>query len=66
MTSSREESQNRPVPNTPLPEELSLAMAYIPFQTYGDVFPAEKALEAGTLFPDLDKPFYGRRGGMPR
>ena len=66
MTSPREEAQNRPVPNTPLPEDLSLAMAYIPFQTYGDVFPAEKALEAGTLFPDLDTPFYSKRGGAPR
>lgn len=66
MALPREEAHKRPVPETPLPEELPLAMAYIPFQTYGDVFSAEKALEAGTLFPDLDKPFYGGKGGTPR
>lgn len=46
----------------PLPENPQVAMAYIPFQQLGSVYTAEQALDAGTLFPELDKPFYGRRG----
>ncbi len=46
----------------PLPAEPQVAMAYIPFQQLGSVYTAEKALDSGTLFPELDKPFYGRRG----
>ncbi len=47
---------------SPLPKDPQVAMAYVPFQQLGTVYPAEKALDAGTLFPELDKPFYGRRG----
>ena len=47
---------------TPLPKDPQVAMAYIPFQQLGSVYTAERALDAGTLFPELDKPFYGRRG----
>ena len=47
---------------SPLPVDPQVAMAYIPFQQLGSVYTAEKALDAGTLFPELDKPFYGRRG----
>ena len=43
-----------------LPENPVVAMAYIPFQQYGSVYSAEKALDNGTLFPDLNKPFTGR------
>ena len=49
-----------------LPDDPVVAMAYVPFQQWGDVYEPERALDAGTLFPDLDKPFYGRRGGEPR
>ncbi len=47
---------------TLLPKDPQVAMAYIPFQQLGSVYTAERALDAGTLFPELDKPFYGRRG----
>lgn len=46
----------------PLPEDPVPAMAYVPFQQWGQTYEPERALDAGTLFPDLDKPFYGRRG----
>ena len=49
-----------------LPEDPALAMAYIPYQSWGEVYEPERALDAGTLFPDLDKPFYGRQGVDPR
>ncbi len=46
---------------TPL-DELPLAMAYVPMQKYGAVYEDDRALCAGTLFPDLNKPFCGRGG----
>ncbi len=49
----------------PLPNDPQLAMAYIPFQQYNSkVYSPMQALEAGTVYPDLDKPFYGRRCGV--
>ncbi len=51
-----------PLPANPVP-----AMAYVPFQQWSSsLHSAERALDVGTLFPVLDKPFYGRRGGEPR
>ena len=43
-----------------LPAVMVPAMAYVPMQKYGLVYEAENALEKGTLFPDLDKPFLGK------
>ena len=45
------------VPKGRFPEETPLAMAYVPFQECNDVYPCDKALCAGTVFPVLDKPF---------
>ena len=45
----------------PLPENPVVAMAYVPFQQFDRTFAPERALEAGTLFPELDKPFYGKQ-----
>ena len=39
---------------------LPLAMAYVPFQSIEGTYSGEEALKAGTLFPNLDKPFLGR------
>lgn len=50
-------SDPSPLPDNPVP-----AMAYVPFQQWGEVYGELKALDRGTLFPVLDKPFYGRRG----
>lgn len=47
---------------TPLPTAPVPGMAYVPYQQWSDALhSAERALEAGTLFPALDKPFYGGR-----
>lgn len=46
----------------PLPENPVEAMAYIPFQQWQTVYSPEKAFNSGTMFPELDKPFYGRGG----
>ncbi|MEG0754618.1 MAG: spore coat associated protein CotJA, partial [Angelakisella sp.] len=42
-------------------DNKSVAMAYVPWQRWDEVYPLEKALECGTLFPELFKPFMGRR-----
>lgn len=44
---------------TPFPSSTPTAMAYIPFQQFGKLYPPEEALDAGTLFPELNKPFLG-------
>ena len=44
------------------PAQLSYAIAYVPFQKLTTVYEDEAALMAGTLFPDLDKPFLMGRG----
>ncbi len=51
----------------PLPADPVPAMSYVPFQQWSaSLHSPERALDAGTLFPVLDKPFYGRKGGEPR
>ena len=39
------------------PDNTPVAMAYVPFQSRGEVYKCDKALMRGTLFPCLDKPF---------
>ena len=42
--------------------DLPLAMAYVPWQEWQNLYSAETALCKGTIFKDLDKPFL-RIGG---
>lgn len=44
-------------------DELPLTMAYVPCQKFSDTFSLCKGLEMGTIFPELCKPFCGKRGG---
>jgi hypothetical protein len=44
-------------PLMPLPEKPVTTMAYVPFQTDKEMFETEIALNKGTLFVDLYKPF---------
>ena len=41
---------------------MPLTMGYVPWQKFGCTYEAMEGLHAGTIFPDLDKPFLGRRG----
>lgn len=43
-------------------DKLPLAMAYVPWQTFYTTFDLCKALNMGTIFPELCKPFCGKRG----
>lgn len=38
-------------------EEFPIAMAYVPWQCWQEVYPPDRALCRGTIFPELDKPF---------
>lgn len=43
-------------------DSFPVAMAYVPWQQFDRMFEdLEKAFNAGTIFPELDKPFTGRR-----
>ncbi len=43
-------------------EGMSLAMAYVPWQRWKNVYDLNRALKIGTIFPELDMPFMGMRG----
>lgn len=43
-------------------DSLPLAMAYVPWQNFHTVYEVDKALGYGTIFPELYKPFLGKRG----
>ena len=42
-------------------DDYPIGMAYVPWQTFQNIYDPERALDAGTMFVELDKPFYGRR-----
>lgn len=43
-----------------LPKDVVPAMAYVPFQQFNSkLYSPAQALESGTAYPILDKPFYG-------
>ena len=44
------------------PEDIPLAMAYVRWQRWQDLYEPCKALQCGTIFRELDKPFLGRGG----
>ncbi len=47
---------------TPKDTSMPIAMAYVPWQMWRDIYDAEKALHRGTIFQELDKPFLGAGG----
>ena len=40
---------------------LPIAMAYVPWQSYGNIYPLPQALRNGTMFQELNLDFAGRR-----
>ena len=45
-------------------DRFPIAMAYVPWQHFTQVYEPDKALAYGTIFPELNKPFLGKRGAM--
>ena len=43
-------------------DHLPLTMAYVPMQKFSGIFSLQKSLSCGTVFPELCKPFCGKRG----
>ena len=43
---------------------MAIAMAYVPWQFMNETYEPDKALQCGTIFPELNKPFYGKGGCM--
>ena len=47
------------------PDRVSEAMAYVPFQRNGaDTYAPIQGFSNGTMFPSLNKPFYGSKCGV--
>jgi hypothetical protein len=50
-----------PMENRPNPvnncNNWEVAMAYVPWQTYTETYDLCRALQVGTIFPELNKPF---------
>lgn len=44
-------------------KDMAIAMAYVPWQIWRNIYDPEKALCRGTIFQDLDQPFCNA-GGM--
>lgn len=42
--------------------DAPLAMGYVPSQVWGNTWQPCRGLEAGTIFPELYKPFCGKGG----
>lgn len=56
---------SRPPSDSIDPALLSLAMGYVPFQAWETPYEVDVALQRGTIFPSLDKPFIGEEA-VPR
>ena len=41
---------------------MPLAMAYVPWQKWCDIYEPQEGFARGTVFAQLDKPFHGRGG----
>lgn len=60
---------SRPAPSCEIPAAavdklsgLPLAMAYVPWQEWEDVYEIGYGFQKGTIFQQLDKPFLGKGG----
>lgn len=71
--SQRPQTGRQPMPrrcpnHTPARDPLAgmaVAMAYVPWQYMNETYEPDKALQCGTIFPELNKPFLGK-GGCPK
>lgn len=44
------------------PARVSLAMAYVPYQPFNNLYDNETGFDRGTIFKALDLPFMGGKG----
>lgn len=43
-------------------EDMPLAMAYVPWQTWDNIYDTEKGFQCGTIFQEMNLPFLGKGG----
>lgn len=43
-------------------DTFPIGMAYVPWQVFRDMYDPHQGLNRGTIFKELDYPFYGKRG----
>ena len=43
-------------------DSMALAMAYVPWQHWDQIYCPAEGFACGTIFPELNKPFYGKAG----
>ena len=41
-------------------DSMPVAMQYVPWQHWNQIYSPEEGLKCGTIFPELNKPFYGK------
>lgn len=41
-------------------DSMQVAMQYVPWQKWNQIYCPEEGLSCGTIFPELNKPFYGK------
>ncbi len=58
------EHRHPPQMNADKETPLSIAMAYVPWQKMEQIYDPSKAFKYGTLFPELNLPFMGCKGGV--
>lgn len=65
-TTSYHHHRPMPTPASPMMcdtrNEKSLAMAYVPWQVWRDIYEVEKGFRCGTIFQELNMPFLGKGG----
>ena len=56
------------MPTRPCPQkqdilqDMPIAMAYVPWQEWSNIYEVQKGFRRGTIFEELDKPFQGKGG----
>ncbi len=53
------EKDMHPMTDARITDNFPLAMAYVRWQRLDNMYQPEMALDRGTLYPELDKPFCG-------
>ncbi len=43
-------------------DTMPVAMCYVPWQSFDQVYDLDKGFMCGTIFPELNKPFMGKGG----
>ena len=58
----RKPQMNMPCTRHNICDDMSLAMAYVPWQKWQNIYAVDKGFHCGTIFQELNLPFSGKRG----